>query len=110
MEKCSYRVATFIAQGIKQVMFTFFIREEGEREVYESLNLPVYNFNVINVTDAIIEHYYNKTQIDNIIRDYSLDPEDEDYLAEYNKLKELKNKAKKEAKFLVQYAKDNNIV
>lgn len=110
MEKCPYRVATFIAQGIKQVMFTFFIREEGEREVYESLNLPVYNFNVINVTDAIIEYYYNKTQIDNIIRDYSLDPEDEDYLAEYNKLKELKNKAKKEAKFLVQYAKDNNIV
>lgn len=110
MEKCPYRVATFIAQGIKQVMFTFFIREEGEREVYESLNLPVYNFNVINVTDVIIEHYYDKTQIDNIIRDYSLDPEDEDYLAEYNKLKELKNKAKKEAKFLVQYAKDNNIV
>lgn len=110
MEKCPYRVATFIAQGIKQVMFTFFIKEEGEREVYESLNLPVYNFNVINVTDVIIEHYYNKTQIDNIIRDYSLDPEDEDYLAEYNKLKELKNKAKKEAKFLVQYAKDNNIV
>lgn len=110
MEKCPYRVATYVAQGIKNVMFTFFIKEEGDKEVYESLSLPVHNFNVINVTDAIIEHYYNKTQIDNIIRDYSLDPEDEDYLAEYNKLKELKNKAKKEAKFLVQYAKDNNIV
>jgi len=110
MEKCPYRVATYVAQGIKNVMFTFFIREEGDREVYESLSLPIYNFNVINVTDTIIEHYYSKTKIDNIIRDYSLDPEDEDYLAEYNKLKELKNKAKKEAKFLVQYAKDNNIV
>ena len=110
MEKCPYRVATYVAQGIKNVMFIFFIKEESDKEVYESLSLPIYDFNVINTTDAIIEHYYNKTQIDNIIRDYSLDPEDEDYLAEYNKLKELKNKAKKEAKFLVQYAKDNNIV
>lgn len=110
MEKCPYRVATYVVQGIKNVMFTFFIKEEGNREVYESLSLPVHNFNVINITDAIIEHYYSKTQIDNIIRDYNLDAEDEDYLEAYNKLKELKNKAKKEAKFLVQYAKDNNIV
>lgn len=110
MEKCPYRVATYIVEGIRKVMFTFFIREEGDREVYESLALPEYNFNVIGITDAILAHYYSKTQMDNILRDYTLDPEDEDFLAEYNKLKELKNKAKKEAKFLVQYAKENSIV
>lgn len=110
MEKCPYRVATYVSQGIKNVMFTFFIREEGNREVYEYTALPDYNFNVVNITDAIIGYFYNKAQIDTILRDYTLDPEDEDFLAEYNKLKELKNKAKKEAKFLVQYAKENSIV
>lgn len=112
MEKCPYRIATYVVAGIKQVMFTYFIKEDKEqdREIYETGTIPDYKFNVVNITDAIINNYYSKTEIDTIIRDYNLDPDDEDYAELYNKLKELKNKAKQEAKFLVKYVKDNSLL
>lgn len=90
-------------------VFEILVERENENggARWLSIKLPAGEWAYSAIVRAIVRLYYDQDDVEAIILNYQLDPEDEEVANEFNKLQDWRAQAKARAKQLLQYAEDN---
>lgn len=91
----------FKGNPIREVNFN--IVEENGIFTYETVDIPSTKFNYSGIVDALISYYYPNDVMQAVINNYLLEPENEYYVSEFNKMQSWRKEAKEIAKEVLLY-------
>lgn len=69
-------------------------RQDGQRFRYHTVTLPIGQYDRATVISTLIRQKYRDDEMQAIINNYLLDPDDEEVVAEFNEMQEYRRFAK----------------
>lgn len=100
-----------VYRELGRAVFEILVEREDENggTKWLTIKLPPGEWTYAAIVSAIVRLYYAQDDVEAIMLNYQLAPEDEEVATEFYKLQDWRAQAKARAKQLLQYASDNGL-
>lgn len=96
-------VNRYYVRGLPFYDVNFSIVDKGDMWEYNQVTITSDKWNYGGIVDVLIRYYYPNDVMQAVINNYLLEPENEYYVSEFNKMQSWRKEAKEIAKQVMEY-------
>ena len=96
-------VDKYVINGANCYDINFNIVKEQDWYSYEQVKIPNGRFDYGGIVDSLVQYKYPNDKMQSVINNYLLEPDNAEYVAEFNEMQAWRKEAKEIAKQALEY-------
>lgn len=100
-------VESYRELGMRRFLLNINIKQDGILFMWEQVAIPKGRFDYGGIVDALVSHKYPIDKMQAVINNYLLEPENEEFVTEFNNMQAWRKEAKEIAKEVLLYELSN---